>query len=74
MKTVILKTYDELDYVLAYLPDNSCTPFVCGYAPRYTQDDNGKLMIDYWGQGHYFGDIENAMDYMRRLKKERGIR
>ena len=67
MRTTVLKSYPELDYCLAHLPDNRVTPFVCAFAPNY--DSAGALLN--WAQGHYFADIDDAFEYIRSLKERR---
>lgn len=64
MKTVVLKRYNELNYVLALITEHKFQPFVCGYAPVYDLDDT----LVCWGQGHYFSDIEDAIMYMKEME------
>lgn len=65
-KVIVLKTYPELDYELIYHNvANSVCPFVCAWLPVHKNNEVS------WAQGHYFSDIENAIDYMKGLRKER---
>lgn len=53
---MIVAEYPEIDYVLAYR-GGSFQPWVAAWA--YRKERNG------WGQGHYFQNIEDAIEYIR---------
>ena len=55
---IILKEYPEINYVLAYRK-SSIQPWVAAWAY------NGK---NSWGQGHYFADIIDAIEYIRTVQ------
>lgn len=59
-QAISLERYEEIEYMLAWLPNNSLTPFVCGWLPTY--DENGTLIS--WGQGHYFSCLKDAIEYI----------
>lgn len=67
MNLIELKKYDDLDYSLIYRDGVTLTPFVCAWNPSY--DDNGFVIS--WSQGHYFNDIESAVEYMNELKNKK---
>lgn len=63
---VVLEKYEDIDYALVFLTTNTLTPFVCTWSPKYRSDGN----IDYWGQGHYFTNLENAIAYIKEKREE----
>ena len=60
-KYVIVEEYPEIDYVLVRR-DNEYQPWVAAW--------NYQPEIRCWGQGHYFGTLESAMEYIRMVKGE----
>lgn len=62
MMHIIIGKYSDIDYIIAYLPQNTFTPFVAAWG--YNTETKS------WGQGHYFRTIDDAVDYVR-YKRER---
>lgn len=62
MKTIILRI-PEIDYVLIHWAENTLTPWVAAWA--YNEDGG------YWGQGHYFTNKADALEYLANTYKER---
>ena len=56
---LIVKEYPEIDYVLAYR-GGKYQPWVAAWA--YRKENNC------WGQGHYFEELEDAIEYIRTVK------
>lgn len=56
---LIIKEYPEIDYVLAYR-GGKYQPWVAAWA--YRKESNC------WGQGHYFEELEDAIEYIRTVK------
>ena len=56
---VIVKEYPEIDYVLAYR-GGTFQPWVAAWS--YHKENNS------WGQGHYFEELEDAIEYIRTIK------
>ncbi len=67
MEKILIANYPEIDYAVVYLPTNSLTPFVCAWSPTFVDDE-----LDHWGQGHYFGRLEDAVDYIKEKKAKKG--
>jgi len=59
MKKYVLKTV--FDYSLIHLPENSVTPYCVAWL--YSED------TDSWGQGHYFSEYADAVDYFKLCVK-----
>lgn len=59
----ILKSYPHINYVLVLRNHVLFERYVAAYDPRYENGETG-LLID-WSQGHYFDDIDDAIDYIR---------
>ena len=55
---IILQEYPEINYVLAYRKSN-IQPWVAAWAY------NGK---NSWGQGHYFANLVDAIEYIRTVQ------
>ena len=56
---IIVKEYPEIDYVLAYR-GGKYQPWVAAW--NYKKERNT------WGQGHYFEELEDAIEYIRTVK------
>lgn len=62
-KFTILKEYPNIDYVLARNNNlNAPEPYVAGH---YFNEENRT-----WGQGHYFTNMDDALDYLKGVEKE----
>lgn len=55
---IIINEYPEIDYVLAYR-GGKYQPWVAAWAY------NG---VNSWGQGHYFEELEDAIEYIRTVQ------
>ena len=66
MNLIELKKYDDLDYSLIYRDGVTLTPFICAWNPTY--DDKGCVIR--WSQGHYFNDIDSAVEYLNDLNSK----
>lgn len=53
---LIVESFPEIDYVLAYRGGGSYEPWVAAW---------GYNGINSWSQGHYFEKLETAMEYIR---------
>ncbi len=62
MKEIIIEI-PEIDYVLIHWPENTCTPWVAAWAYRPNRNS--------WGQGHYFMNKADALEYLVDIYKER---
>ena len=68
----IVKVCPYADYAVMYWEDNGHFPYVACWLPKIKEDgierkptlgDAGKTVECYWGQGHYFQHIEDALEY-----------
>ena len=66
MEFLELKRYDDLDYSLIYRVGANISPFVCAWNPTYNNDGT----ISHWSQGHYFEELDSAINYLNNLKKK----
>ena len=60
---LILEEYPEIDYTLLYRR-SKYQPFVAAWA--YNKEGN------YWGQGHYFESLMDAVLYIKNVAYEKG--
>lgn len=56
---VILAEKSEKDYTMLLNMKNKVTPFICAW--------NLNPKVGEWSQGHYFGTIEEAMEYWKEV-------
>ena len=56
---VILAEKPEKDYTMLLNMKNKITPFVCAWNLNKERGE--------WSQGHYFGTIEEAMEYWKEV-------
>ena len=56
---VILAEKPERDYTMLLNMKNKITPFVCAWNLNKERGE--------WSQGHYFGNIEEAMEYWEEV-------
>ena len=56
---VILAEKPERDYTMLLNMKNKVTPFVCAWNLNKERGE--------WSQGHYFGTIEEAMEYWEEV-------
>ena len=56
---VILAEKPEKDYTMLLNMKNKVTPFVCAWNLNKERGE--------WSQGHYFGTIEEAMEYWEEV-------
>lgn len=50
-------------YAIIHNTTNACTPFIVAYRLEYQ-----KYYSIEWEHGHYFTDLINAVDFIKRLK------
>ena len=62
MKEIVLRI-PEIEYVLVHWPENKYTPWVAAWA--YNEEGG------YWGQGHYFCEKKDALQYLCEVLEER---
>ena len=60
---LILEEYSEIDYTLLYRKAKY-EPFVAAWG--YNKEEN------YWGQGHYFSSLMDAVLYIRDVAYKKG--
>lgn len=58
MRNIILKRFEDKDYVLIARVKEDDT--VYEYVAAWHYDQSSKS----WGQGHYFSDLQSALDYI----------
>ena len=63
MKKEIKLNLSRIKYTLVFLPEATYTPWVAAF--RYDKTDNT------WGQGHYFTNKYDALEYLVETYKER---
>lgn len=61
---VVIAEYPEIDYTLIYR-NSKYQPWVAAWAYK----GDGKS----WGQGHYFSELEDALQYIVDLKVAKGV-
>ena len=61
---IIVAEYPKIDYTLIYR-NSKYQPWVAAWGYK----GDGKS----WSQGHYFAELEDAMQYICDIKAERGV-
>lgn len=65
MRNVVMKYYPSIDYVLiARVQDDDS---VYEYVAAFNYDDEDGT----WAQGHYFSELDNAIEYLNEKCEER---
>ena len=68
----IVKVCPYADYAVMFWEERKYSPYVACWCPRIVEEDGerkptlgdtGKTVKCYWGQGHYFQNIEDALEY-----------
>ena len=62
---VVVEQFKDIDYSLIYRK-SSYQPWVAAWCYR----DDAKS----WGQGHYFEVIDDALEYIKSVRRERRLR
>lgn len=72
-KVDVVKVCPYADYAVVIWEENGFQPYVACWCPRVklgeteerklTRDDTGEILEVYWGQGHYFQHLEDALLY-----------